>query len=166
MVLIDSLKNSKGEIDADGIMKIIPYNEHFLMIDKVISLDKDKIVAEKFADPKADFFKGHFAGFPIMPGALIVEGMGQAGTLLVRYNIEGHEQKDVLAYKISDSKFNAPSLPGDTLRYEIKLLGRDDRGALLAATATVNGKQVAEARMMLAVVEKESFRAKSLQGWP
>ncbi|MBI2576404.1 3-hydroxyacyl-[acyl-carrier-protein] dehydratase FabZ [Candidatus Woesearchaeota archaeon] len=164
MATIDELKNSKGEIDAAGIMQIIPYNEHFLMIDRVISVDKDKIVAEKFADPQADFFKGHFAGFPIMPGALIVEGMGQAGTLLVRYTIEGHEKKDVLAYKISEAKFSAPTFPGDTLRYEIKLLGKDDRGALLAATATVKGKPVAEARMMLAVVEKESFRAKSLLG--
>ena len=164
MATIDELKNEKGEIDAEGIMQIIPYNEHFLMIDSVKELEKDSIVATKFADPEADFFKGHFADFPIMPGALIIEGMGQAATLLIRYNLDNHQDHDVLAYKISEAKFNAPTLPGDTLTYELKLLGKDDRGALLTGTASVNGKQVTEARMMLAVVNKKEFREKATQG--
>jgi 3-hydroxymyristoyl/3-hydroxydecanoyl-(acyl carrier protein) dehydratase len=164
MATIDELKSEKGEIDAAGIMKIIPYNEHFLMIDAVKKLEKDSIVATKFADPEADFFKGHFADFPIMPGALIIEGMGQAATVLVRYNLDDHLAHDVLAYKISEAKFSAPTFPGDSLTYELKLLGKDDRGALVSGTASVNGKQVTEARMMLAVVSKKEFRDKATQG--
>ena len=48
------------------------------MIDRVLSIDKSKIVAIKNTSANEEFFKGHFAGFPIMPGALMVEGMGQA----------------------------------------------------------------------------------------
>tara|TARA_Y100000310_G_C20427361_1_gene689723 strand:- start:227 stop:727 length:501 start_codon:yes stop_codon:yes gene_type:complete len=164
MTKVDEVKNEKNGLDKDAIMKVIPYNEHFLMIDEVKSIEKDSLVATKFADPEADFFKGHFADFPIMPGALIVEGMGQAATILIRSNIDNHEEKDVLAYKITEAKFSSPTLPGDTLTYELRLLGKDDRGALVTAIAKVDGKQVAEARMMLAVVDKKEFRENATKG--
>lgn len=161
MKTIDDLKNEKGEIDSNCIKQIIPYEVPFLMIDRVVSLDKSKIVAIKNTSANEDFFKGHFAGFPIMPGALIVEGMGQAGTLLMRYNLENHWEKDVLAYKIKEAKFSSPTFPGDQLKYEIVLLGKDERGGMLSAKAYVNDKVVAEAQMMLAIVDRKEFRGKA-----
>ena len=161
MKKIDELKNENGELDSNAIVQIIPYERPFLMIDRVLSLEKGKIVAIKNCSANEDFFKGHFSGFPIMPGALIVEGMGQAGTLLVRYNIENHWEKDVLAFKIKEAKFNAPTFPGDQLKYEVVILGQDERGALLSTKAYVNDKVVAEAQMMLAVVDRKEFRGKS-----
>ncbi len=161
MKTIDELKNEKGEIDSNAIKQIIPYEKPFLMIDRVLSLDKSKIVAIKNTSVNEDFFKGHFAGFPIMPGALIIEGMGQAATMLIRYNIENHWEKDVLAYKIKEAKFHAPTFPGDQLKYEIALLGQDERGGLVSAKAYVGDKVVAEAQMMLAVVDRKEFRSKA-----
>ncbi|MEA2036558.1 MAG: 3-hydroxyacyl-ACP dehydratase FabZ [Nanoarchaeota archaeon] len=161
MKSIDELKNEKGEIDSNAIKYIIPYDQPFLMIDKVESLDKTKIVAIKNTTSNEPFFKGHFAGFPIMPGALIVEGMGQAATLLIRYNLENHWEKEVLAYRIKEAKFSAPTFPGDQLRYEVTMLGKDDRGALISSKAIVNGNTVAEATMMLAVVDRRDFRSKA-----
>jgi len=161
MKTIDELKNEKGEIDSNAIKQIIPYERPFLMIDRVLSLDKTKIVAIKNTSANEEFFKGHFAGFPIMPGALIIEGMGQAGTLLVRYNLDNHWEKEVLAYKIKEAKFSAPTFPGDQLKYEITLLGKDERGALLTGKALVGDNVVAEATMMVAVVDRREFRAKA-----
>ncbi|MBD3164233.1 3-hydroxyacyl-ACP dehydratase FabZ [Candidatus Woesearchaeota archaeon] len=161
MKSIDELKNEKGEIDSNAIKQIIPYERPFLMIDRVLNLDKNKIVAIKNTTDNESFFKGHFSGFPIMPGALIVEGMGQAGTLLMRYNIENHWEKDVLAYKIKEAKFSAPAFPGQQLKYEIALLGKDERGGLLSAKAYVEDKVVAEAQMMLALVDRKEFRGKA-----
>lgn len=161
MKTIDELKNDKGEIDSNAIKYIIPYDYPFLMIDRVISLDKTKIVAIKNTSATESFFKGHFAGFPIMPGALIIEGIGQAATLLLRYNLENHWEKEVLAYKIKEAKFSAPTFPGDQIRYEITMLGQDDKGALMSAKAIVNEKTVAEATMMLAVVDRKEFRSKA-----
>ena len=161
MKTIDQLKNEKGEIDSNSIKMIIPYDRPFLMIDKVLSLEKNKVIAIKNVAANEEFFKGHFAGFPIMPGALIVEGMGQAATLLVRYNIENHWEKEVLAYKIREAKFSAPTFPGDQLKYEIVLVGQDERGALMNAKAYVNDKIVAEAGLMLAVVDRKEFRSKA-----
>ena len=88
MKTIDELKNDKGEIDSNAIKQIIPYDQPFLMVDRILTLDKTKIVAIKNTSANEPFFKGHFAGFPIMPGALIIEGMGQAATLLLRYNLD------------------------------------------------------------------------------
>jgi beta-hydroxyacyl-ACP dehydratase FabZ len=161
MKTIDELKNEKGEIDSNAIKQIIPYERPFLMIDRVLSLEKNKIVAIKNTTANEEFFRGHFAGFPIMPGALIVEGMGQAATLLIRYNLDKHWEKDVLAYKIKEAKFAAPTFPGDQLKYEVVLLGQDERGALTTAKAFVGDKVVAESQMMLAVVDRKEFRAKA-----
>lgn len=157
---INELKNSKGEIDTEGIKKIIPYNEFFLFIDKVLSLSNNRIVAIKELTGKEDFFKGHFVGFPIMPGALTIEGMGQAATLLARSNIPNHHEKDVLAYKLKEVKFMAPVLPGNVVRYELDLVAQDERGAILQAKAFVEETLVAEALIMLAIVNRAEFRAK------
>ncbi|MBW2979847.1 3-hydroxyacyl-ACP dehydratase FabZ [Candidatus Woesearchaeota archaeon] len=157
---IDDLKDEKGCLDMNALKQIIPYEYPFLMIDRVEILEKNKIVAIKNVTANEEFFKGHFAGFPIMPGALIVEGMGQAGTLLVRYNLENHYEKDVLAYKIREAKFKEPVFPGMQIKYELALMGQDERGAMLTAVASVNGKEVAEAQMMLAVVSRRDFRSK------
>ena len=157
---INELKNEKGEIDTDGIKKIVPYDKPFLFIDKVLSLSNDRIVAIKDLTGKEDFFKGHFVDFPIMPGALTVEGIGQASTLLVRNNIPNHQKNDVLAYKLKEVKFMAPILPGDQVRFEIDLIAQDERGAILQGKAFVKENLVAEALLMLTIVNKAEFRAK------
>ena len=153
-------KNTKGEIDKENIKKIIPYNEHFLFIDRVITLTSNKIVAVKELTGNEDFLKGHFVGFPIMPGALTVEGLGQASTLLARSNIPNHQEKDVLAFRLKDVKFMAPIFPGDEVRFETDLVTQDERGAIVRGKAFVKENMVADALMMLAIVNKSEFRTK------
>ena len=157
---LNTLKNEKGEISTENIKKIIPYDEPFLFIDSVLSLSSNRIVAVKNLTGKEEFFKGHFVGFPIMPGALTVEGMGQASTLLARSNIPNHQEKDVLAYKLKEVKFMAPILPNSQVRFEIDLIAQDERGAILQGKAFVKEDVVADALLMLAIVNKNEFRAK------
>ena len=160
MSQINELKNDKGEINIEGIKEIIPYQEPFLFIDKVLSLSSNRIVGIKELTGKEDFLKGHFVGFPIMPGALTVEGIGQAATLLVRSNIPNHQEKDVLAYKLKEVKFTAPILPHNTIRFEVELISQDERGAILQGKAFVNENLVAEALLMVVIVNRADFRAK------
>ena len=157
---IDNLKNEQGELDKQAIMQIIPYDDPFVMIDKVTHIDKNKIVATKKISAEEFYFKGHFKDFPIMPGALIIEGIGQAATLLMRYNIENHQSKDILAYVIKKAKFFRPSFPGQELTYEINIRGQNEKGAKLKAKATRGEKQVAECSLVLAIVDKEQFRSR------
>jgi len=160
MNIINDLKNAKGEIGTEGIMKIIPYDKPFLFLDRVTSLTNNKIVAIKDFTGKEDFYKGHFVDFPITPGALTVEGMGQAATLLARSNIPNHKEKDVLAHKLKEVRFISPILPPAKVKFEIDLVAQDERGAILQGKAFVNEELVAEALLMLAIVNKEQFRAK------
>lgn len=156
----NEFKNDAGEISSDDIKKIVPYDHPFLFIDRVLSLSSDRIVAVKNLSGKEEFFNGHFVGFPIMPGALTVEGMGQAATLLVRSNIPDHKEKDVLAYKLKEVKFMAPVLPGSQVRFEIELIAQDERGAIAHGKSYVKDSLVAEGFFMFAVVNKAEFRAK------
>ncbi len=158
--MIDGLKDENGQLDHNSIKQIIPYDYPFLMIDRVILLQKDKIMAIKNVTINEHFFKGHFAGFPIMPGAMMIEGMGQAATLLARYNLENHHEKECLAFKIKDAKFIKPVFPGDQMRFEVALQGMNEKGAAVAGKVIVNEAVVAEAMMMIAVVDRQSFRAK------
>ena len=155
----EEFKDEKGEIDTDNIKKIIPYNEHFLFIDKVSSLSSNKIIADRTISKDEDFLKGHFDGFPIMPGALTIEGMGQTATLLVRSSIPNHQEKDILAYRLKEVKFMAPVFPSDTLRFEVELIAQDDKGAILQGKAFVKDKLVADALLMVAIVNKTEFRS-------
>ena len=160
---IDSLKNENGEISRQDIKKIIPYEDPFLFIDRILILTKKKIVVVKEIKAEESYFKGHFNDFPIMPGALIIEGIGQADTLLVRYNIPNHQEKDILAYKIKSAKFYRPVFPGQTIKYEAKL---GLVGLMLKRIAHVSGnvfrkdKLVSKVKMVLAIVDKKQFREK------
>ena len=146
---IDNYKAEDGSIGRDDIKKIIPYEDPFLMIDKVLKLEKKAIVAEKKIKGDEFYLKGHFKNFPIMPGALIVEGLGQAATLLVRYNLDGHESKDVLAYKIRGAKFFRPAFPGHTLRFEAKLVFRFKMLAFVNGKVFRSEKLVSKVKMIL-----------------
>ncbi|HLC60467.1 MAG TPA: hypothetical protein VJJ52_03485 [Candidatus Nanoarchaeia archaeon] len=160
MEQFNEYKNKKGEIETENVMKIIPYNEHFLFVDKVLSLSNNRIVAVKDLNGREDFLKGHFVDFPIMPGALTVEGMGQAATLLARSNILNHQTKDVLAHKLKEVKFLAPIFPGSLIRYEIDLIAQDERGAIFQGKSFVKENLVAEALFVVAIVDKSDFRTK------
>ena len=157
---IDKFKDAKGEISKENIKQIIPYDDDFLFIDRVLKLDKKNIVALKEVKANEDYFKGHFKNFPIMPGALIVEGLGQAATLLVRYNIPNHEEKDILAYKIRGAKFFRPTFPGQTLRFEAKLVFMFRKIAFVNGNVFRDDKLAAKVKMTLAIVDKKWFREK------
>ena len=160
MTQFDGLMNTSGELDLESIKKIIPYDKPFLFIDSVLSLTNSRIVAIKNLTGKEEFFKGHFVDFPIMPGALTIEGMGHSSTLLVRTNIPNHQEKDILAYKLKEVSFYVPVLPGDQLRFEVDLIAQDDKRAVLSGKTFVKETLVAEALLLLAIVNRAEFRAK------
>ena len=157
---IDNFRDSNGEINRENIKKIIPYEDPFLFVDRVLEIQKDKIIAVKDVKADEDFFKGHFVGFPIMPGALMIEGLGQVATLLARYNMDNHEEKDVLAYKIKEVKFKCPVFPGMRIKYDISLIGQDEREALFKGRIFSKDMLIAEALFIVAIVNKNEFRGK------
>ena len=84
----------KTTLDIVEIQKILPHRYPFLLIDRVIEIQrKERIVALKNVTVNEPFFAGHFPGFPIMPGVLMVEAMAQAGGALLLTEIPDREHK-------------------------------------------------------------------------
>lgn len=152
------LKNKDGCIDKNSILTLVPYKEKFLFIDTITALERRRIRGRFTLQKGTELLDAHFKDFPIMPGALVLEGMGQLGSVLVRSHIQDHQKHDVLAYKIKDAKFLKPVLPGSVIEYDIKLHEAITNKRVMQGQAFVKEEKVAECFFTLIVVEKEVFR--------
>ena len=150
--------------NKDQIKKLIPYDEPFIWVDSVELMESDLIIAYKQTDKDEAFFKGHFTDFPIMPGALTVEGLAQTGTILLRHLMgPGNEKKHLLAYQIRSAQFLAPILPGDKITYRVQLLGfYQQKYANFLGEAFVGNDKKCESRFSVVIMDKEEMREKFL----
>lgn len=155
---IDVLRDSSGRLDRTAIRSILPYGEDFLFVDEVTNLTEDSIEAGFVVPLDAPFIRSHFEGLPIMPGVLMGEGLAQAGTLVVRYNLEDHRTYDLLAFQIEKARFSSPARPGDRLRYQVRLLRLRRHVARLEGEVTVGDREICQARIVLAIVERNKLR--------
>jgi len=108
--------------DIRKIMEKIPHRYPFLLFDRVVSIEGKKMVALKNVTINEPFFAGHFPGFPIMPGVLIVEAMAQAGGFLAMHLLgEAIGVRKVFFLTIDRARFRKPVVPGDQIRFEIDI---------------------------------------------
>lgn len=109
-------------LTRDQIESIIPHREPFLFVDRVLELVPGAhVVAEKDVSGREDFFRGHFPGFPLMPGVLIIEALAQAGAIAVLSSPE-HAGKLALFGGVEHARFRRNVVPGDVLRLEVDVL--------------------------------------------
>jgi len=135
------------------ILKILPHRYRFLLVDRVLELEEKRIVGLKNVTINEHFFQGHFPGAPVMPGVLVIESMAQVGGLLIYPAVPDRERKLIYFTGIEDAKFRRPVIPGDQLRIEMQLLARRNNFGKMSGRATVEGKLVAEAVVIFAIVE-------------
>ena len=118
----DKTKLDKTTLDIIDIFRILPHRFPFLLIDRVIEIQrKQRIVALKNVTINEPFFAGHFPNLPIMPGVLIVEAIAQAGGALLLTEVEDRSGKLIMFTGIERAKFRRPVVPGDQLRIEVEL---------------------------------------------
>jgi len=153
------------ELNKEQIKEIIPYADPFLWVDEVESIEDNTIIGYKYTSPEDPYFKGHFVDLPIMPGVLVVEGLAQTGTILLRKKIgKDHKKNHLLAYQVRSAIFYKPIFPGDKIKYKVELLGfYGFKIANFKGETYVGEERKCEVRFSIAVVDKDEFKTKYLE---
>ncbi len=133
----------------------------FLLIDRITAwFPGESGKATKNVALSEDFFDDHFPLKPIMPGALMVEGMAQLSGLVIEEGVRKQTGKNVKALMsiIEKAKFRKPVYPGDTLEYQAAVLSVNEAGAKASAKAYVKGDLVAECSLVFSFHEIDNPR--------
>lgn len=143
--------------DTNAIMNIIPHRYPFLLVDKIIDLKPgEAITGIKNVTINEPFFQGHFPGHPIMPGVLIVEGMAQTGGIILLRQMDDPGEWVAYFASIDNVKFRKPVLPGDTLRYELRVISLKRSLSKMHGDAYVGDEKVAEGDFLALLQKKGS----------
>ena len=143
-------------MDAKAIQALLPHRYPFLLIDRVVEIGPDKLVAIKNVSANEPFFQGHFPGHPVMPGVLVVEAMAQAGAVLAGKAAGFDPSTHVVYFMAMDKvKFRRPVVPGDQLVIEVVPLRKGGAVWKLKGAARVDGQVVAEGEFLATVAPRK-----------
>jgi 3-hydroxyacyl-[acyl-carrier-protein] dehydratase len=137
-----------------NIQEIIPHRYPFLLVDRLLLvIPGERARGLKNVTVNEPFFQGHFPGYPVMPGVLIVEAMAQVGAAAI-LTMPENSGKLALFTGIDGLRFKRQVVPGDTLLLElevIKIRGPVGKGR---GTASVDGKTAAAGELLFALVDR------------
>lgn len=140
-------------LESEDIQRILPHRYPFLLVDRVIEIaPPHRAVGIKQVTVNEPFFQGHFPGYPVMPGVLIVEAMAQVGGVAV-LSADEFRGKLALFAGIDNVRFKRQVKPGDTLRIEVELQKIRRGIGMGTGTATVNGDLACRGEIMFALVD-------------
>ncbi|MFH1622887.1 MAG: 3-hydroxyacyl-ACP dehydratase FabZ [Candidatus Omnitrophota bacterium] len=152
----------KKILEIEDLKRILPQRYPFLMIDRVMEVSSEKVVAIKNVTANENYFQGHFPDEKVMPGVLIIEAMAQAGIILVYCKIMEKEKKIDTNKKrvyflggVNKARFYQPVRPGDQLRIEVKPVKLLSNIGIISSEAYVEDKKVAQAELSFSVKEVE-----------
>lgn len=143
-------------IDINGIKALIPHRYPFLLIDKIIEIDRKHCIAVKNVTVNEPFFQGHFPQEPVMPGVLQIEAMAQAAGVLVLNFLDEPEKYSTYFLKIDNVKFRQKVVPGTTLLLNVALTTEIRRGCATVKGYAFDGdKIVSEAEFLAQIIKNK-----------
>jgi 3-hydroxyacyl-[acyl-carrier-protein] dehydratase len=149
--------DGETEIDITEILARIPHRYPFLLVDRCEDYKPNQsIVGIKCVTVNEPFFQGHFPGYPVMPGVLIVESMAQTSAVLMSKSLDiDPKGKAIFFMSLDNCRFRAPVRPGDVLRLAVEVtLSRRDIFKF-KGRALVGDKLAAEAEWAAMVVDTQ-----------
>lgn len=138
-------------MDINGVLKHLPHRYPFLLVDRVLSLEKGKkIRALKNVTINEEFFNGHFPDYPVMPGVLIIEALAQASGILSFYSADTLPDKNALYFfaGIDNARFKKQVVPGDQVILEVEIVKMSRGVGKYKAKAYVDDVLAAEADLL------------------
>lgn len=138
-------------LDSQEIQQILPHRYPFLLVDRIVEMEEGiRAVGIKNVTINEEFFNGHFPGYPVMPGVLIVEALAQVGGVAMLAK-EENKGKLALFAGIDKCRFKRQVKPGDQLRLEVEIIRLKGSIGKGKGVATVDGELVCEAELMFAI---------------
>lgn len=125
------------------IYAMIPHRPPFLWVDRIVSLDHEKIVAEKDLSADLELYHGHYPNQPITPGVILCEAVFQAGALLISHHLSqnGISLSGVpVLTRIYSAKFKRQVPPGTTVTLEARLMEKIGSAWLLKGKVKIDAK--------------------------
>lgn len=142
-------------LNINQIMEILPHRYPFLLVDRIIDIEKgQRVKGLKNVTINEPFFNGHFPGMPVMPGVLIIEAMAQTGAFLALSGQKELHNKVLLFAAIDHCKFKRPVYPGDQLLMELTVKAKKGKIWKMGGKAFVDGVLAAQADLTAAVTER------------
>lgn len=139
--------------DINEIMKILPHRYPFLLVDRVIEIERGKKgIGIKNVTINDGFFQGHFPAKPVMPGVLMVEAMAQTAGVLVQTGGD-HPGQVALFMALDAVKFRKVVVPGDQLVMEVEIVRDRDRTAQVKGVGRVGTEVAVEADMLFSYTD-------------
>lgn len=139
------------EMGVTEILDILPHRYPFLLVDRIVKLEVGKhVIGVKNVTVNEPFFQGHFPGYPVMPGVLIIEAMAQVGAVAL-LSLDENRGKIGLLAGVDKARFRKQVFPGDQLLIEVEVLKIKGPIGKAQGYVKVNDKIVAEAELMFAI---------------
>ena len=138
-------------MDIHQILRKLPHRYPFLLVDRVLEIEKGKrIVALKNVSINEPFFGGHFPHRPVMPGVLMIEALAQAAALLAFETLGATSDDNTVYYfvGIDGARFKRPVEPGDQLTLDVTLDRLRSGIFKFKARALVGAELAVEAELM------------------
>jgi UDP-3-O-[3-hydroxymyristoyl] N-acetylglucosamine deacetylase/3-hydroxyacyl-[acyl-carrier-protein] dehydratase len=140
------LPTAEGSMTIEDLMKDLPHRYPFLMVDRILKIEGQKIVGVKNVTMNEPFFQGHFPGKPIMPGVLQLEAMAQVAGVLLFKVLKASNQ--LAFFMAADGvKWRRPVVPGDVLIIEVELTKIRGKIGKAKSFCKVDGEVVSEAEI-------------------
>ncbi len=147
-------------MDIQKIMDLLPHRYPFLLVDRVLEFNPgESITALKNVTLNEPYFQGHFPGYPVMPGVLILEALAQTSGIYEFASREANDESTnflFLFVSIDKARFRRQVVPGDQLTLQVDLISKKRNMMKVKGTATVDGVIAASAEIMCAQQEIES----------
>jgi 3-hydroxyacyl-[acyl-carrier-protein] dehydratase len=140
----------------EAILNAIPHRPPFLFVDEIVEQTDDHIVTRKHIDPEEPFFKGHYPGYPIMPGVLVCECVFQAGAILMSKKFPTPTGQVPVMSRIQNVKFKNPVYPDSVLEVRVDYGESVGPAHYMKGKVQVDGKTAVTVEFTVMLMEGKS----------